>query len=318
MSATPRDELERQLAAHRAAVARLEERLGAAAAPAAAAPVVTPRLAEAPAPAEAYTQRDAPPWLLVPGPKTLPALAEPRGRPLRAEGSCRPGVVFIGKWRGGQEKQDFIGLIRHCCQDEIEETLPKIAAAIVHGGYDANGLYLGGGPTTSPLGEAILRAYNGGRKTGEALVRALLRMGADPNLLDHCGQRPLHLCVYEGQPSLAAILLDAGADPELPQLAHIDGRWRYDDTPRRLAARPRGEIDKNLEEDDWRELQRVLARSGPCRAPLAMLEPRDEDAWRTGVAGETSLTNDARGDRPTSAEQRQERIRAVNELMSHL
>ena len=47
-----------------------------------------------------------------------------------------------------------------------------------------------------------------------------------------------------------------------------------------------------------------------------MLEPRDEDAWRTGVAGETSLTNDAR--RPTSAEQRQERIRAVNELTALL
>ena len=99
MSATPRDELERQLAAHRAAVARLEERLGAAAAPAAAAPVVTPRIAEAPAPAEAYTQRDAPPWLLVPGPKTLPALAEPRGRPPAQRLTVHPAGEPAGRPR---------------------------------------------------------------------------------------------------------------------------------------------------------------------------------------------------------------------------
>ena len=36
------------------------------------------------------------------------------------------------------------------------------------------------------------------------------------NLVDHAGQRPLHTCVYEGRPRCATVLVEAGADPDLP------------------------------------------------------------------------------------------------------
>lgn len=49
----------------------------------------------------------------------------------------------------------------------------------------------------------------------ECATRACLRMGADPNCPNACGQAPLHLAARHGHPEVVRRLLAAGGDPAL-------------------------------------------------------------------------------------------------------
>jgi ankyrin repeat protein len=61
------------------------------------------------------------------------------------------------------------------------------------------------------------------------LVRALLALGADPNLPEREGDGPLHVATHRGHVEVARALLDGGADPEM--------RGYFGHTPLRIATR---------------------------------------------------------------------------------
>jgi len=47
-----------------------------------------------------------------------------------------------------------------------------------------------------------------------SVVRACLRAGADPTLVDSAGDAPVHLAAAAGSGAVLKLLLDAGADPD--------------------------------------------------------------------------------------------------------
>ena len=296
---TPREVRAQRLAAPQAAGAAAEAP-GAAEAPVAA---------EAAAPRPPFTAADAPDWLKLPQHGLLAALARPSGT-LVPDASCRPGAVFSVADQAGQEL--FLAIKKATnYEPDVKDCEVRLVPAL-RKKASVNALYLPADTYgTSPLGCAIIYAQS------VNVVQLLLRLGADPNLMDHTGQRPLHTCVYEGRPGCAQALLEAGADPDLGQLAHVGGAWRYGDSARELAARPCRDIDVGLDKrvlDSVRDVidEFALPRR---RAPLAMMEPRPDASWQTG-GDWSSLTNDTSGDRPNSAKERRARIELASALLA--
>lgn len=106
------------------------------------------------------------------------------------------------------------------------------------------------GVRMSPLHSALRRPRQG---RALAVLRLLLAAGADPDIADSAGYKPLHLAAAHGTPDLVDALLDAGANIAQPAR---DGR-----TPLAVACR--------------RGHERILARFAEClrqrRAGFALM-----------------------------------------------
>lgn len=72
---------------------------------------------------------------------------------------------------------------------------------------------------TTPLVEAIRASVEEGDEVD--VVGALLAAGADPSAVDERGESPLLWAAWQGDAEAAAVLLDAGADPD--QVLSVDG-----------------------------------------------------------------------------------------------
>src|SRR2546426_2274411 len=65
---------------------------------------------------------------------------------------------------------------------------------------------------SAPTGPERMRLSSGAYPRSPALVRRLLARGLDPNSPDWLGKTLLHACAENGDRSVAAVFLDAGAD----------------------------------------------------------------------------------------------------------
>ncbi|HWV98450.1 MAG TPA: ankyrin repeat domain-containing protein [Candidatus Acidoferrum sp.] len=113
-----------------------------------------------------------------------------------------------------------------------------------------------------------------------ALVRKLLARGLDPNRTDWLGKTLLHACAELGDRSVAAVLLDAGAD--------IDAREvEFQGTPLAAAVRSCCAVEDSKQAERARQMVEFLLKRG-ARADL----PGDE-SWATPLAW---ATRHGRGD----------------------
>jgi ankyrin repeat protein len=104
-----------------------------------------------------------------------------------------------------------------------------------------------------------------------ALVRKLLARGIDPNRTDWLGRTFLHVCAANGDASIAAVFLDAGADINAREI-------EFHTTP--LAAAVRiglGSKDPELAERRRRMVEFLLKRGAVTNLP-------DDEPWATPLA----------------------------------
>jgi ankyrin repeat protein len=132
-------------------------------------------------------------------------------------------------------------------------------------------LYLDSDPTA--LDQLDLRSIVAWPRS-TALVRKLLARGLDPNRTDWLGKTLLHECADLGDRSIAAILLDAGAD--------IDAREvEFQGTPLAAAVRSCCAVDDPKQAERARRMVEFLLKRG-ARANL----PGDKP-WATPMAWAT-------------------------------
>ena len=96
-----------------------------------------------------------------------------------------------------------VGHRRALTHAQVVERKAQIKAALAEG-VDINGLYRRANYTF------LTRACSAGLL---AIVKALLELGADPNLMDPNGARPIHVARSRGHDDVAELLLERGADP---------------------------------------------------------------------------------------------------------
>jgi ankyrin repeat protein len=104
-----------------------------------------------------------------------------------------------------------------------------------------------------------------------ALVRKLLARGFDPNRPDWLGKTFLHVCAATGDRSIAAVLLEAGADINAPSL-------EFDETPLAAAVRAGlGNKEPELAERRRQMVEFLLKRGAATNLP-------DDEPWATPLA----------------------------------
>ncbi len=104
-----------------------------------------------------------------------------------------------------------------------------------------------------------------------ALVRKLLRRGLNPNRRDWLGKTFLHACAENGDVSVAAVFLDAGADPDAMDL-------EFNGTPLAAAVRSCVQSQERKQAERGRRMIRYLLRRG-----AAHNLPEDK-SWATPLA----------------------------------
>ena len=103
-----------------------------------------------------------------------------------------------------------------------------------------------------------------------ALVRKLLARGLDPNRPDWLGKTFLHACAVNGARSVAAVILDAGADINARE---ID----YQGTPLAAAVRACGETDAKQANRGRRMVEFLIKRGAATNLP-------GDKPWATPLA----------------------------------
>jgi ankyrin repeat protein len=112
-----------------------------------------------------------------------------------------------------------------------------------------------------------------------ALVRHLLARGLDPNRRDWLGKTILHVCAENGARSVAAVLLDAGADINAREV-------EFHGTPLAAAVRACGDADPKKAERGRRMIEFLLQHGAATNLP-------DDPPWATPLA---SASRHGRGD----------------------
>jgi ankyrin repeat protein len=112
-----------------------------------------------------------------------------------------------------------------------------------------------------------------------ALVRRLLARGLDPNRGDWLGKTFLHACAENGARSVAAVLLDAGADINAREL-------EFHGTPLAAAVRACGDADPRQAKRRRRMVEFLLQHGAATNLP-------DDQPWATPLAW---ATQHGRGD----------------------
>jgi ankyrin repeat protein len=106
-----------------------------------------------------------------------------------------------------------------------------------------------------------------------ALVRGLLARGLDPNRRDWLGKTFLHACAEDGARSVAAVLLDAGADINAREI-------EFHGTPLAAAVRACGDADPKGAERRRRMVEFLLQHGAATNLP-------DDQPWATPLAWAT-------------------------------
>ncbi len=103
-----------------------------------------------------------------------------------------------------------------------------------------------------------------------ALVRKLLALGLDPNRTDWLGKTFLHACAEHATPSVAAVLLEAGADINAREL-------EFQMTPLAAAVRACGDGEPDQAARRQRMVAFLLKRGAATNLP-------DDEPWATPLA----------------------------------
>ncbi|MCX6367781.1 MAG: ankyrin repeat domain-containing protein [Armatimonadetes bacterium] len=101
-------------------------------------------------------------------------------------------------WKGG------------CQDEETNAACAQIIRSLVRAGFSMD--------ARDSEGRAPLHKATGGDWANQTAVRTLLELGAEPDPVDGYGQTPLHLATRNRALECAVALLEAGANPRLPDL----------------------------------------------------------------------------------------------------
>ena len=95
-------------------------------------------------------------------------------------------------------------------EEETNEACSQIIRSLVRAGFSMD--------ARDSEGRAPLHKATGGDWANQTAVRTLLELGAEPDPVDGYGQTPLHLATRNRALECAVALLEAGANPRLPDL----------------------------------------------------------------------------------------------------
>jgi ankyrin repeat protein len=182
--------------------------------------------------------------------------AEPLEQLLRRHGAyTQPYHMSVHQMK--QAIRDGHEVTRHC--EFLGNLMAKRNAKLLD-------LYLDSDPTVvERMGDELTYPWSA------ALVRKLLARGLDPNRPDWLGKTFLHVCAASGNRSIAAVLLDAGAD--------INARGiEFNETPLAAAVRSRlGSKEPKLAQRRRRMVEFLLKRGAATNLP-------DDEPWTTPLA----------------------------------